>query len=314
MILVVFEHSMGPVNTLWYPFRESVTMFHMPLYFFLSGMFFKTYGFFTTFLKNKVNKLLIPFLFFHCIFVLLVLVTPSSTDFKWSLFWEFLLPGKNPHNVALWFLPCLFILNVIFYIVYIFSERMRHMIVIIGITSFLIGLGGYIMGVYHVHLPLKIETAMTAMPFFAAGFLIRKYTTILTVKIRPLLLLLMAVLFLFYTYVVSGYAWYSANDYHVNAFSLNTGGLAGILFILSLSKMIGHFPLVSYWGRYSIMILVTHLPVVFYTSRFILKYVGMDRWFLAPLSATLLVMFSYLIIIPFMKKYLPYVTAQKDLI
>jgi hypothetical protein len=48
------------------------------------------------------------------------------------------------------------------------------------------------LGEYNVHLPLKIETAMTAMPFFAAGYLIRKYTNLLTIEVKPLYLLLLS--------------------------------------------------------------------------------------------------------------------------
>lgn len=39
----------------------------MPLYFFLSGLFFKEYGCFSHFLIKKVNKLVIPYLFFSYI-------------------------------------------------------------------------------------------------------------------------------------------------------------------------------------------------------------------------------------------------------
>lgn len=38
--------------------------FRMPLYYFLSGLFFKTYRGFFDFVLKKINKLLIPFAFF----------------------------------------------------------------------------------------------------------------------------------------------------------------------------------------------------------------------------------------------------------
>ena len=40
-------------------------LIRMPLYFFLSGFFFKTYEGFSDFLKRKSNKLLIPFVFWY---------------------------------------------------------------------------------------------------------------------------------------------------------------------------------------------------------------------------------------------------------
>ena len=44
------------------PGLESV---RMPLYFILSGLFFKSYGGVKNFLIKKINKILIPFLFFY---------------------------------------------------------------------------------------------------------------------------------------------------------------------------------------------------------------------------------------------------------
>ena len=46
--------------------------FRMPLYFILSGLFFKTYDGLFPFIKKKTNKLLIPFLF-----IFLVIIIPS---------------------------------------------------------------------------------------------------------------------------------------------------------------------------------------------------------------------------------------------
>ena len=70
IIMVVYYH----VYTKVYPpspIDGAISIFRMPLYFFLSGLFFKTYEGFCGFLKRKINKLLIPFLFFSSIVLLL---------------------------------------------------------------------------------------------------------------------------------------------------------------------------------------------------------------------------------------------------
>lgn len=38
-----------------------ISLFMLPLFFFLSGLFFKEYGSFSDFIVRKINKLLIPF-------------------------------------------------------------------------------------------------------------------------------------------------------------------------------------------------------------------------------------------------------------
>ena len=59
IILVVLFHVCHE-----YPLEVQISSFRMPLYFILSGLFFKQYEGFIGFLKRKTNKLLIPFLFF----------------------------------------------------------------------------------------------------------------------------------------------------------------------------------------------------------------------------------------------------------
>ena len=64
--LVVFSHCCSHYH-LKTPIDLTCGAFRMPLYFFLSGLFFKTYEGFDGFLKRKINKLVIPFLFFYLI-------------------------------------------------------------------------------------------------------------------------------------------------------------------------------------------------------------------------------------------------------
>lgn len=58
IIMVVVGHCGATINI---PGWEIV---RMPLYFILSGLFFKDYGGWVKFLIQKTNKILIPFLFF----------------------------------------------------------------------------------------------------------------------------------------------------------------------------------------------------------------------------------------------------------
>ena len=63
IVLVVFHHVMVRYD-LELPLSDALSSFRMPLYFILSGLFFKLYEGFEGFVKRKVNKLLIPFAFF----------------------------------------------------------------------------------------------------------------------------------------------------------------------------------------------------------------------------------------------------------
>lgn len=63
IILVVILHICGGTGI---PKLDvALSSFRMPLYFILSGIFFSRYSCFAEFIVKKVNRLLIPFLFFY---------------------------------------------------------------------------------------------------------------------------------------------------------------------------------------------------------------------------------------------------------
>lgn len=93
-------------------------------------------------------------------------------------------------------------------------------------------------------------------------------------------------------------------------------GFMGTLSIILFSKMIQKMPVVSYWGRYSIMILVSHGIVYRLVSILILSPINnkeMNAVTLFKLNMVL-TMTICTFLIPFMKKYMPHVTAQMDII
>ena len=63
IILVVMAHVGGAFEQL--DTNSMLSCFRMPLYFFISGVFFKSYEGLLGFILRKINKLIIPFLFFN---------------------------------------------------------------------------------------------------------------------------------------------------------------------------------------------------------------------------------------------------------
>lgn len=75
--------------------------------------------------------------------------------------------------------------------------------------------------------------------------------------------------------------------------------------------MIKRLPLITYWGRYSIMILCTHYLVAQIIDFCLEKFMSnIYILFILVFPLTLLVCHF---LIGLMRKYMPYVTAQKDL-
>ena len=98
--------------------------FRIPLFFFVSGIFFKTYPW-KVFWRKKVNQLVIPFVLFYILYYLFLIITNALssgtfTTFDYSSFWEiFGLYTVNETfvvNPPLWFICALIDLQLLLYV------------------------------------------------------------------------------------------------------------------------------------------------------------------------------------------------------
>lgn len=313
IVLVVFNHVSVALKV-DYPLAEQVNSFRMPLYFVLSGLFFKQYEGFVGFLKRKTNKLLIPFVFF---------LLATSVIPYWLLHHENSLKGffnemNGPmYNFAIWFLLCLFEINILFYFIQWLAGRLapRHQVVTVIAVSLLLGCCGLILGLNRVWVPLYLATMLTALPFFAFGWWLRRHSEFLSSPVNLKRDLLVAVAGLLIIGLFPAPVIYSFNVVpgH-NVAMVYVCGILGTMMVLILSKMIGHLPLVSFWGRYSIMILCTHQFIVVSMAWLALKFAPSLPAPVQIITVFLATLFVCHWMIHFMKRFMPHVTAQKDVI
>lgn len=311
-----------------FPMSAAFSAFRMPLYFFLSGLFFKRYESLAGFALRKTNKLLVPFAFFYITTSVLLsnLLHAVGYDVRnvgvlgWPSLWAFVTPEQFP-NGPTWFLLCLFWVNMIFYCVVLASERLSASESGRGLwavaLSALCGASGYALWAFGVNLPAFFDSALTAVLFFCCGYFMRKHTPILRPckwdRYLPLLVVSLCV----GTWLFRGGMTFGANDFcGRNPLVVYAGGLCGTLAVMLLAKMLTRLPFLSYWGRYSIIILCTHIMEVQLLYR-LFGAVGITAAIGDWGSAVLIlvcVMFSYQLIIPLCVRFIPWFTAQRDLI
>ncbi len=306
---------------------NSISLFRLPLFFFLSGLFFKEYDGFTDFFRRKVNKLLIPFAFFYFVTsfampnILNILghTVKHTESLGLSGLWAFIVEEEFS-NSSLWFLWALFLLSLYFYAILVpvkkISSNPKIIAFCITVCGFTIGIIGsvFLATPPRYNLPGFIDSAMSALPFFVMGYLFNKFTDILVPNKWDKYLPIIVVACFALVFYVGGSCSYKENNYHITPILQYVCGMAGTLGVVLGAKMLGDLPFITYWGRYSLMILVTH-------GLLLQIYVPIGNKFLAALPQLVIVfviliavMFTYQLLIPLMKKYLPYVTAQKDLI
>lgn len=276
----------------------------MPFYFILSGLFFKDYGGIFNLMEKKLNKLIVPFLFFFLIGLLVAWFKMRSLDF--SLLIDPMDNWAMRANSPVWFLICLFWTNVIFCIVCMMVKSLY----IRGVVVLCIGAIGYILNVYQIFTPLFFGSALTALPFFFTGYLIKRFPLLYPNKFdRYNILLAIALIgtgILYSLYRVHPYIHFVKNDYKGNPVEIYFLGICLVLGVLILCKSIRWLPIISYMGRYSIIILGLHGIIVF--------TLGIGQSSFSDLQAFFITIIPCWLAIPFLIKFFPKFTAQKDLI
>lgn len=168
IITVVWAHMQQSC-----PIRNEIYIFHMPLFFILSGYFFKDTDIkFIDLLKKRIQSYIIPYIIFIFIglfiFVCLYKITGRSDKIH-------IYPGIiiHPYGVvgALWFLISLFEVHIGYYMInkVIKKEIWKFACCL---SLFLVG---YILYKTKIHLPLYIDTSFSMIIFFHIGYYLNKH-------------------------------------------------------------------------------------------------------------------------------------------
>ena len=171
ILLVLLGHTLRTDVSLVYIYG-----FHMPLFFFLSGLVCneKKYNW-SSFLKSRLNTLIIPYIIFYLLTWLYWLFIERSfrpIDLTW---WQPLVGmvygaqwhGLMDHNGILWFLSCLFMTEVLFFALSRIKNKWKQAIAVV-----LLATGGLLI---KTNLPWCLNIAMVALQFFWLGNLGRGY-------------------------------------------------------------------------------------------------------------------------------------------
>ncbi|MDO4354895.1 MAG: acyltransferase family protein [Clostridia bacterium] len=149
--------------------------FHMPLFFIVSGYFFnRSFAVESPkrFLEKKIKGLIVPFWILAAICYVVWLVLKHDSPF-WQPLMSILLFNQSgiPIATAIWFLPCLFFMEVFFLAIVRMqcSDIVNYALVAVLAGAALIWncFVGY-------ELPWAIVPALTGLPFFAVGYVLQK--------------------------------------------------------------------------------------------------------------------------------------------
>lgn len=286
IVLVVMGHNDFALIS---PFAHKlIYSFHMPMFFFTSGMFFKPDLPFWKYVLHRFSRVLKPFLFmvFFIYFASISFSNVAIPEASRRLIKALYGSGYYLDWVQLWFLPHLFVVSLFAYFFFQAIHRrglfpLRWVILsalyiggVLGITRFwpfdlnVLGRGFTVFG-----LPFSLDLVLVSGFFFILGYELN--------RIR-----LDLILGNLYTLLVSGLTllflvWYfpPTIDFNTRLFEslpINTlEALLGILFTLAISKQMERVGWLSslfrYIGQASLVILVFQVPIQDYWGQKILR-------------------------------------------
>jgi fucose 4-O-acetylase-like acetyltransferase len=234
----------------------------MPLFFFISGYLFHGETGFKEFFRRKARTLLIPY-FCLGIPLLAALVIQHeryrSFDAMTGLFAEFIIQKRFQ---TIWFIACLFLLNMIFY----FLNRYLPKKGLIIASALFLAVGILNIRFPGMILPWNLDACFMAMPFFSAGCLFRNrglVDQLLNSGHKKICILALFALSLISTYLNNRY--FTDLDMFADQYGFiplsYSGAMCGILLVICVSERMTFEPVRSI-GENSILYLAWHQAII----------------------------------------------------
>lgn len=245
-----------------------IYLFHVPLFFFLSGMFFKREDSFRFFLKKKFIRLYVPYLLANIFFfaVEIIRIGFLGDSYDGCLSWKDLIeamiglwPVLSMLSRPTWFLLILFRVSVIYCLVHMAFKGNKNLMIVVcllvGILAAVSPIDDYMIG-----------QTLTALPFFSIGHFCtpgfvdnrRLFSTSSCIALSVLSVLSLIIL-----------SRYQATNVAVNCYGnvlwFFTGAFVGIMLTLCVSKLLENSVIarsISFVGRYTLSILVWHVFLI----------------------------------------------------
>lgn len=314
ILLIVMGHVEGfSYDSIMPGLNYALKSFRIPMYFFLSGLFFKTYGEFSEFLRKKVNNLIITLLFFHfvCSFLripLVAVVHHYRPDIDISFPISSIIPpffGRLWYSAgALWFLVALFGVNMLYYLIQSSFGKLGRVLAVLCFSIL-----GYILMKYKIELPFEFDISLVALPFFMLGVIVKELGLLKASRYDKygMLIIVPSSFFVYYFSADINLLYQGVPNY----FMLYLIPFIAILSLFWFCKNLKYVPLICHYGRYSIILLGTHQILIGYIWAFLHGFIDVQSNYMVLITIALVLLIE-LAIIKILVRYFPRFTAQKD--
>ena len=312
MLIVMYHINHDFFNYLAPNLNNALQAFRLPMYYFISGIFFKLYEGFADFTRRKVNNILVPFVFFiilnfvmRCVEALLrLMIGADPIDIDPVILVEPFYLRYWQWTTPLWFLLSLFWVNLLFYAIHRWIKPLWALLLVTVALSVL----GYALAANKIQLPLMMDTSLVALPYFVLGWCINRTGALQPTRWDRWGILALALA------AVPIYLFSDFLNLHFQIlpsyWKLYLLPFLAILTLFWACKPLPRVPLMCHYGQYSLIILGTH-PLFFLPLRFLFIHYGFEPGVSLTLIVFVLTMLLELPTIWILKTYFPRFVAQQ---
>lgn len=319
MILVMFGHA---------PFSSSIQAeiytFHLPLFFFMSGYLFSNakYNNFAAFFKKRFITIGIPYFCFSFIeYIYFFLFNNKQNVSPLKSLIGTIIPLRfnngTSHNGTLWFIVCLFMAELIFFLIVKYTKNDKKKIIVCLVGSAIIAC------LYNIYikkpLPWSIDVSFFAVVFYGIGYLIKGIENKVSklVSIKYLIIFLIANVLLGHLnirYLNAGIDM-SASRYG-NYFLFFTSAFCGIMASLIFCRLIPKSRTLIYVGINSIIFMAFHQMILYPIIDKIITHVNFftsQKSYIVTLNGIIHVGITMLVMIPIIyviNNYMPFILGK----
>lgn len=270
IILVALYHS--KIKSIAPDFINSMSLFRIPTFFFLSGVFFNTSPNTYAFLWKKSDTLLKPY-FVTSLAIFIIAILLKKDHLAWQLKGIFYGNGDTIEWVPMWFLPHLFAVYLFTYFVFRFTNiQEKSVFYKCAFVTTLLAIGiQWISTFWYLQislsgieitlpgLPFSIDIILISSAFFIAGAFLKKTV----INFTPNLYIFSISILMFFIVSVFTDAHMDLNKrIYINPILTTVGAVCGIYFLTSIScylnKIIVLRNILLIIGQTSLFILIFH--------------------------------------------------------
>lgn len=285
-VSVIIAHILESCN-----FQTVIYLFSMPAFFMISGMCYSSRTSFLKFLKKKFCQIMVPYYIWGLIAIVVYqLLGHFVTSNSIIPFYKCIIgllsgtakSGYLQFNLHLWFLPVLFVMQLIFYPISKAiqkTENKKQIFLSVVATALLTVLSVVLLTINpNIVLPLGIITALKLIPFFALGYVIQ-HTALSTykldnkpkIKIFLLLISFISLPLLYFLSIkhstVSGLRINYPRDILGNLPLYFAASLCGVVLTVALSLLLSKSKAMAYVGQKSLpVLLMQKYPIILFKN------------------------------------------------